>query len=621
MSYPQDQPWAPFPVQDWSSLPADPLRAPAVDPGWAPPTDPRRWWVPLVVIATLGALLAGSVYVGTTTGSRPGSHAALDYLPADGAASFERTETTRELRTDVGSAVTESAQFLGVTGLLSTDSAVTLRVLPQIFEERTTVHVWRTTTTAAGGSPAAQTTRLYRTNSAVELLAVSTPTEAYAYTPALVELPASVAAGQRWSSAGSAGDQLDYRSELSAAPGPAGCLQVDGTIDYRSKQGGRVRVVSVERTWCTGRGVSAATESFADITTAARSIDALVPPHPDTAQPAIRWSAPQRWAERPFETVSEDATWGPGPMGGSPSVMPPVRTASGLTVRTVGSVNDLIAFAPSTSTEWTTRWRVHPGGTILTLSVFGDVIMVTTSARRLVAYSDHGVRLWERGLDELAPTSPVRISDQIAVLVDLSGAVTSLDIATGSLVWQHRVSFDVNVAPAVGAGLVVVMDRGGTTTALDATTGRPRWTQLLEGKSAAVLGDTVVVLQDQTAHALSAADGRHRWLRPFAGTFRRLVTTGDRLLLASKVTTVLIDERGVVTDRLSAYLEVSVVADYVLGWGTDTAELVDRDGQVVSRWPLPPLTASLEDRPVVILPQGVLLFGLEWTFRGWGREF
>src|SRR5215218_369262 len=103
----EDQPWSPFPVQDWSTLPEDPLAYTAVDPSWAPPRTGRPWWLPLVVLAVVGALIGGATFAWNT----------------DGSAVYEVLETSRGSATERSSQVTESARFRGVTGLLSTDSA------------------------------------------------------------------------------------------------------------------------------------------------------------------------------------------------------------------------------------------------------------------------------------------------------------------------------------------------------------------------------------------------------------------------------------------------------------------------------------------------------------------
>ena len=188
------------------------------------------------------------------------------------------------------------------------------------------------------------------------------------------------------------------------------------------------------------------------------------------------------------------------------------------------------------------------------------------------------------------------------------------------MVWRHSLGSDVTVAPAVGKGIVVAMDRGGTVTALDEATGERRWTAELEGLAAGFVGDTLVVLQDQTAHGLDPATGRRRWLRPFFGTFTELVPFGDRLVLATESATVLLDQAGRVTSRLPGYLRVTVATDRMVGWGVREAELVDAAGAVSRRWTLPSLTLAVQDRPAVGTPQGVLLFNSDWTFSAWNDE-
>jgi outer membrane protein assembly factor BamB len=163
------------------------------------------------------------------------------------------------------------------------------------------------------------------------------------------------------------------------------------------------------------------------------------------------------------------------------------------------------------------------------------------------------------------------------------------------------------------------MDRGGTVTALDQATGSRKWTAELEGLAAGFVGDTLVVLQDQTAHGLDPATGRRRWLRPFFGTFTELAPFGDRLVLATQSATVLLDQAGQVTARLPGYLRVTVATDGMVGWGVREAELVDAAGTVGKRWPLPSLRLAVQDRPAVGAPDGVLLFNSDWTFSEWSR--
>ena len=614
MSRAEDQPWSPFPVQDWSALPEDPLARATVDPGWAPPEPGPRWWIPLLVFAVIGSMIGAAAYVGGRVGLGHAPTAANAYLPKDGAASYERIETTRELRTTTGFQVTESARYFGTTGLLSTDGGFSTLILAETKDEANTISTWRTITTAID-NPAIthQTTRFYRVTTAVELLGESAPDAGYVYSPALVELPADIGPDQQWSSSGSAGAVFDYEAAFRSEADIDGCLKTFGELRYLTKQRQPARTIALERTWCRGQGVVASAESFADV----RRTTALAPfslVSPTTVGSPITWSEPERWVERNYDSVSINPTFGEYPMNGTAAPMLPVRTESGLLVRATDTLNDLVAFTPKTQTEWVLVWRSHVPGQILTLTAFGNVLLVTTSERWVVAYTDTGVRLWQLSLDEIAPAPPVRAADGDAVLVDLSGAVRRLSLLSGEVVWQHEVGSDVNVAPAVGAGIVVVMDRGGTATALNAETGESTWTLALEGKSAGFLGDTLVLIQDQTAHGVVPATGARRWLRPFLGSFNELAVVGDRLVLATQTATVMLDGEGRVATRLPAYRRITATRHTFVGWGPAQAEVVTASGAVLRRFDLPGFTLAVQDRPTVALPDGVLLINADWTF-------
>ncbi len=149
-----------------------------------------------MIFIVIGALVGTAAYAGQTVGLGDPETAATRFLPADGTATYERVDTTRELKTDVTYQVTESARFTGVTGLLSTDTSFGTKMLAETFDERDTIRTWRTTTTELN-NPAAPypSTRLYRASAAVELLGESIPGAGYVYRPALVELPADVGRG------------------------------------------------------------------------------------------------------------------------------------------------------------------------------------------------------------------------------------------------------------------------------------------------------------------------------------------------------------------------------------------------------------------------------------------
>ena len=83
----------------------------------------------------------------------------------------------------------------------------------------------------------------------------------------------------------------------------------------------------------------------------------------------------------PLIPASAPATW-----AAHQHPIEPVVTSSGLVVRALASSNDLVAFTPKTQQAWVSVWRAHPGGSLITLNVFGDVIVATTSNRQAVAY-------------------------------------------------------------------------------------------------------------------------------------------------------------------------------------------------------------------------------------------
>ena len=82
---------------------------------------------------------------------------------------------------------------------------------------------------------------------------------------------------------------------------------------------------------------------------------------------------------------------------------------------------------------------------------------------KVVAYSDLGIRLWHRELDEIA--RHLRSGQrQRRRLDDLAGRVHGVALATGAELWRHRWRRRDGVA-GVGDGVVVAMERGGTVTA------------------------------------------------------------------------------------------------------------------------------------------------------------
>ena len=394
---------------------------PYVDGSWGPPQpvdpaggarrrDDRPRWLPLLAVALVTILVAGGLFAAEHVGAATGSAAALRYVPADGRATYQQRGTTVGSETVASTYVQESAIQTGGSVLGGLDSTLGDRVAAVVgFDHLDRMRFWRTTSSQIGNlGSSQQDVRVYRIDGAVELIAESDQGGADVYSPGLVELPAGVAAGDSWSGEGQVGSRR-YRSDFRAAAAEPGCLRVSGTVAETTAAGQPGSSRDVQKTWCERRGVVFEEMVRGEVSV---RVDTVSGP---AADPTLRtvgeewtWSDPARWRRRGFDLISADASLGSGPMTGSPSRVPPVLTASGLIIRPTGG-DDLVATTPKTMDRWTSLWRMHPGGTILSVAAFGDIILATTSQRELVAYSDAGVRLWSIGLADVAFRAPVRV--------------------------------------------------------------------------------------------------------------------------------------------------------------------------------------------------------------------
>lgn len=623
--------WAPFPVQDWSSLPpAEPTPYAWVDPSWGPPPPPGAGstaapvgprWLPTLVVVLVTVLVAGGLVAADRVGASTRVSAATAYVPTDGSAAYQQRSTTVGSETATTTLVQESAWQNGATVIGGLDWTLGVKVVGVLgakpFEQ---TRFWRTTGSEIGNlGSSQQQVRVYRVDDAVELLAESDQGGADVYSPALVELPADVADGAAWSGEGSVGTRR-YRSEFRATAAEPGCLDVRGTIAETTATGQPGTSRTVQRTWCERRGV--VTEQIVRGGVTVRTDTVAAP----AADPTLRtvtepwtWSDPERWKRRDFDLMSADASLGSGPMAGSPGAVPPVLTASGLVIRTT-SGDDLVATTPKTVDRWTSLWRMHPGGTLLSLAAFGDVLVATTSRRTAVAYSDAGVRLWTLALDDVAFWAPVRVDDRRVVVADAAGGVRVVDLLTGAVAWQQRVPAQVSGPPVADSRAVVVFDAGGRTTAYAADSGEQRWVVDLPSTRGVILGDTLAVRNAATLEGLDLQTGRHRWLLPQTGTLDDLATVGDTLVAATQLGSFVIDEQGVVRRELPAYENVDVVGDTMVGWGRTEAEFRGPDGSVLAVVDTPDLSLASSGVPPLVYRQGVIVFGRAWTFTSWSDE-
>src|SRR5690606_36087722 len=96
------------------------------------------------------------------------------------------------------------------------------------------------------------------------------------------------------------------------------------------------------------------------------------------------------------------------------------------------NTDDIVAITAS-SAELTRAWYAHPGGDIVTFATVGDVTVVSTGLRRLVAYDGAGHRLWQHDLAELVVAPPTATQDGRVATVGLDGTVIMFDSVTGEV--------------------------------------------------------------------------------------------------------------------------------------------------------------------------------------------
>ena len=205
--------------------------------------------------------------------------------------------------------VTESARLTGVEEFTAIDLTFGTAILTATdfdIDSLAGVPFWRTTTTQVGGRPETtqQLVRVYRVEGPVELLGESGPGVARVYRPALVELPADVAAGANWSGAGSAGANLDYRSEFRAEASERGCLQVTGTLTFTGKDGRAGSTETVRRGWCPHEGITSEQTTSAGATVTDSALRGL-PSAPSIRTTTSRWRGATR---APGRTVTSPAS-------------------------------------------------------------------------------------------------------------------------------------------------------------------------------------------------------------------------------------------------------------------------------------------------------------------------
>lgn len=270
--------------------------------------------------------------------------------------------------------------------------------------------------------------------------------------PAPLALPADVEPGTTWRSTGSVNTYEDFqpagteRFDFSASAAlPPDPLQADeGCLEVTTVQTiGEAKETSTE-TWCPGRGVVAGGWAAAD--------------SPNPTDPAL--GVPPAWDPQRWEADVVDLNKTPPMVWGSNLARVGTDEALVVAHQTTG---DLL-IAPDGDVDRAVR--AHPGGHIVALASFGDLIVAATSQATVAAYDVRGVWQWETEVPDIVSLSPA-LADGLVVVADGSGNVTGLQARTGEPAWTTSLPDQVASAPEACGSTTLVGTTGAALVMLD----------------------------------------------------------------------------------------------------------------------------------------------------------
>lgn len=411
----------------------------------------------LLALVVLAALLAT-----TATLARPKSS-----IPRNPAVALLPPEGHREVERD-GTAVTvREYAFNGGGPMMSSGPMLLFFAFtdPESFAETTFLRLLETTT--SGDDVTHSVSALELSDSGVHHSLDVSGQQMRQWLPAPLILPADMEIGSSWRSTGSVNQyegfertgsvRYDFTSSAAAPNDPA--LAAEGCVVITRTERLDEAEETLTETWCPGRGIVAGGSAVA--------ADEPNPTDPDLGQPPS-WT-PATWSS---DVVDLNKT---APMVWS-SALAQVGTDDALVVahQTTG---DLL-IAPDGDVDRAVR--AHPGGHIVALGSFGDLVVAATTQATVAAYDVAGVWQWEVDVADVVTLSPALVDGKV-VVADGSGNVTALDARTGQEAWSTSLADQVVSAP-VGCGSttlagttgaeLVMLDADGNETAVAALSDR-----------------------------------------------------------------------------------------------------------------------------------------------------
>lgn len=502
----------------------------------------------------------------------------MAYLPPSGTRVVLQTSDGKdevdEYYTTVGMAFSQSGPSALGYGIESVEEAQTttwLRVFVTIAD--------------AAGTVAERQTQLYAVKpTGLELRVAAWPDRFLMFKPGLLMLPAGVQPGHTWSVAGTAGLgsgaavtlESPMSASFSATAAGDGCVVVAGDLSVGS---GTAAVRSrSSMTWCQGRGAVAGSESTRTVTAVQR------PPVWGSAfQPSERGPLPDPVAGGRLE--GRDMTGLP-PMALAAG-LPPVVLPGRVLVYPNQLNGDLVARGWDDGMV-DARWAAHPGGSITGLLAIDRIVVATTSERRVVAYGDQGLYLWQATLPDAAEADPVRFG-RLVVVGGLDGTVSAYDAATGTLAWRTHTPNEIRQPPVVTDSGVTVLDQAGNLLTL-AADGSTLASFSTEPPESFTVRDGLVVVAGRTdgvVRAYRLPDGSIAWRTPVLGARNSLTPVGGVIVVQQNDTLrALRTTDG--TDAWSKSLRPTALAalgDSLVVSDVSSVYRLGADGSTLATWP------------------------------------
>lgn len=178
------------------------------------------------------------------------------------------------------------------------------------------------------------------------------------------------------------------------------------------------------------------------------------------------------------------------------------------------------------------RWAAQPGGSITGLLAIDRIVVATTSERRVVAYGDQGLYLWQATLPDAAEADPVRFG-RLVVVGGLDGTVSAYDAATGTLAWRTHTPNEIRQPPVVTDSGVTVLDQAGNLLTL-AADGSTLASFSTEPPESFTVRDGLVVVAGRTdgvVRAYRLPDGSIAWRTPVLGARNSLTPVGGVIVV------------------------------------------------------------------------------------------